>query len=343
MFREIQLSETEANIFSEFAGNKKNGKGMKWVNNVLSNAELSEQEKQFSSIIEDIITKVDRFNNRQAKDLLAQVAVVIIENDYVGYPTEIVDKCFNKASFKEFDTAIQRGKIKNTLKVYETAPRTGNVDADYVDFSEGTVQRRHLQAEIIYKMEDLRKAGAIGFAEFVNMIREQFEIAKFKTLFNLLLNLKAQPDAQGTITASLVDDMAIAVKSNCKEGMPSFIGLTTKVDALAKAYAQNSPYLSEGAKTEMTSTGTLKVMDGIHFASIKDGYRNADGETLIPANKLIGIAGKIGTVFENGNMRVHTIEDTNSEEIHYKITGLELGLIVDMSDVKERLFIVDLQ
>jgi hypothetical protein len=339
MFKEIQLSETQANVFSEFVGAEKNGKGMAWVRNVINHAELSEEEKEFSSVVEDIITRIDRFNNRQAKDELSQIAVIMIENDYVGYPVEIVNQCFNRASFGEFDTAIQRGRIKNTLKVYETAPRTGNVDADYVDFSEGSVQRTHMQAEIIYKIEDLRKAGAVGFAEFVNMIREQLEIAKFKALFNMLLNLKPAPDAQGSITASLVDDMAVAVKSNCKEGMPTFIGLMTKVDALAKAYASNCPYISEGAKAEMVSTGTLRTMDGINFSSVRDALKNADGETLIPANVLIGVAGKIGTFYEGGTLRTYVIEDGNSEDIHYKITGVEMGLIVDMEDVKDKLFI----
>ena len=40
---------------------------------------------------------------------------------------------------------------------------------------------------------------------------------------------------------------------------------------------------------------------------------------------------------------MYVVEDGNSEAIHYKITGIELGVIVDPELVKDKLVIVDVQ
>ena len=36
------------------------------------------------------------------------------------------------------------------------------------------------------------------------------------------------------------------------------------------------------------------MMDGIGFAVCRDALKTADGETILPKNKLSGVAGKIG-------------------------------------------------
>ena len=42
-------------------------------------------------------------------------------------------------------------------------------------------------------------------------------------------------------------------------------------------------------------------------------------------------------------MRVYPVEDGFSEAIHYKITGIELGIIVDPELVKDKLVIVNVE
>ena len=49
------------------------------------------------------------------------------------------------------------------------------------------------------------------------------------------------------------------------------------------------------------------------------------------------------TFFTAGQVRVYPLEDGNSEALHYKITGIELGIIVDPELVKDKLVIVDVQ
>lgn len=344
MFENIILSEQESNIFEKFVGSERNGLGMQWARNVAERKELSEEEKEFSALVENKILKADRFGSRQAKEELAQIALIVVENDYADYPHEVVNALFDTTSIGEFDTIIQRGRIKNTLKVYETAPRTGNVESNYVDFSEGYTQRTHLQAEIEYKMENLRKQGAVGFAEFVMMLQEQITIAKFKAVFDMVLKLKATPDADGAITTALLDDIQEAVTANCKNGVPVIAGLTSNIQKLSKKYREAyGATLDEATKGDMVRNGVLTMMDGIGFAVCRDALKTADGETILPKNKLIGIGGKIGTFFTAGQVRVYPLEDGNSEAIHYKITGIELGIIVDPELVKDKLVIVNIQ
>ena len=344
MFEDINLSEQEVNIFDKFVGSEKNGLGMQWAKNVFERKELSEDEKAFSELVENKILKADRFGSRQAKEELAQIALIVVENDFADYPYEIVNALFDSASYGEFDLIIQRGRIKNTLRVYETAPRTGNVETSYVDFSEGYTQRTHLQGEIEYKMENLRKNGALGFAEFVLMLQEQFTIAKFKAVFDMVLKLKATPDASGAITASLIDDIQEAVTANCKSGTPVIAGLTSNIQKLSKKYRESyGASFDDATKSDIIRNGYLTVMDGLGFAVCRDALKTADGETILPKNKLIGIGGKIGTFFTAGQIRIYPTEDGNSEALHYKITGLELGIIVDPELVKDKLVIVDLQ
>ena len=144
-------------------------------------------------------------------------------------------------------------------------------------------------------MENLRKQGAVGFAEFVMMLQEQITIAKFKAVFDMVLKLKATPDATGTITTSLLDDIQEAVTANCKNGVPVIAGLTSNIQKLSKAYrtAYGSTF-DDATKSDMIRNGVLTMMDGIGFAVCRDALKTADGETILPKNKLIGIGGKIG-------------------------------------------------
>ena len=193
-------------------------------------------------------------------------------------------------------------------------------------------------------MENLRKQGAVGFAEFVMMLQEQITIAKFKAVFDMVLKLKATPDADGAITTALLDDIQEAVTANCKNGVPVIAGLTSNIQKLSKKYREAyGATLDEATKGDMVRNGVLTMMDGIGFAVCRDALKTADGETILPKNKLIGIGGKIGTFFTAGQVRVYPLEDGNSEAIHYKITGIELGIIVDPELVKDKLVIVDVQ
>ena len=112
MFENIILSEQESNIFEKFVGSERNGLGMQWARNVAERKELSEEEKEFSALVENKILKADRFGSRQAKEELAQIALIVVENDYADYPYEIVNALFDTTSIGEFDTIIQRGRIK---------------------------------------------------------------------------------------------------------------------------------------------------------------------------------------------------------------------------------------
>ena len=58
MFENIILSEQESNIFEKFVGSERNGLGMQWARNVAERKELSEEEKEFSALVENKILKL---------------------------------------------------------------------------------------------------------------------------------------------------------------------------------------------------------------------------------------------------------------------------------------------
>lgn len=87
-------------------------------------------------------------------------------------------------------------------------------------------------------------------------------------------------------------------------------------------------YLSENMKNDFNRYGLVKFNDGINIASISGAKKLVSGEKLLPDKKIFGIAGKIGTLDQKGDIRVYETLDNNEEKVSVKLTGFEYGYCI---------------
>ena len=87
-------------------------------------------------------------------------------------------------------------------------------------------------------------------------------------------------------------------------------------------------YRSENMKNDFNRYGLVNFADGINIASISGAKKLANGEKLLPDKKIFGIAGKIGTLDQKGDIRVYETMDNNAEKVNVKLTGFEYGYCI---------------
>ena len=88
-------------------------------------------------------------------------------------------------------------------------------------------------------------------------------------------------------------------------------------------------YYSEAMKDKLNQVSMLEVYNGVQLDSIKAGKKMGNGETLLPKDVVIGVAGKIGEMYTKGEMRSLVTNDNNNETISLKFTGVEFGVCID--------------
>lgn len=287
----IELSQERINDIFE------NGEALTWAKNVYSGVALSEEEKAFSAAMNDVVSRAWKYGSTQAKEEIAEVVLKIIEPEIFAAPNELLNEMFTFNSHGEFDKAEVRGSYKNTLVAHETAARTGNADKSYIDFTVGNVVEKHLQIETEIPMSNLRRDGALGVATLAVFALQEFEAKRFALIMNYIDTLLAGGDNvveySGAITKSAVDEFTGYLCDNCFEGIPSAIGLSTTMRAVCKVTGMENWY-SEAMKDKVNVSTILDIYNGTNLAQVKAGKKMGNGETLLPADLVIGFAGKIG-------------------------------------------------
>ncbi|WP_195966741.1 hypothetical protein [Clostridium sp. 1001283B150210_160208_E6] len=323
----IELSEQRvADMF-------KNGEALQWAKNVFTNAELSEDEKAFSETVDDMVNKAWKYGNTQAKESIAEVVVKIIEPEIFTAPNEILEQMFDVNSYGEFDLLKVKKSYKNTLVAVESANRTGNVDKSYIDFTVGTVMEKHLQIETEIPMSNLRRNGALGVATLAIFALQEFEAKRFAVLMNYLDSLLVGGDNVKTYTGAMTKEAVDAFTGylgdyNFDGGLPQAVGLSTTMRELSRVSGIEN-YYSEAMKDKLNQVSMLEVYNGVQLDSIKAGKKMGNGETLLPKDVVIGVAGKIGEMYTKGEMRSLVTNDNNNETISLKFTGVEFGVCID--------------
>ena len=320
---------SEARISEMF----ESGDAFAWAKNVFNKVELSEDEKAFSSVVNDMVNQAWKFGSTQAKESIAQLVGKIIEPEVFSMPNEILSQIFEEASYGEFDIVRIQKSPKNTLIARQSAPRTGNVDKSYIDVSVGLAQETHLQIETELKMSDLRRDGALGVATLTMFAIEEFNRSKFQAVLNHVDSLITSGGENyftvtGALTKTAVDDFTGYLDDYCLEGSPEVVGLSSKIRELCKASGV-ADFYSEIMKNDLNNLAMLKVYNGSYLVPVKDGKKNGAGETLLPKNRLFGFAGKIGTMYSKGEIRTLVTNDNQNETISLKFTGVEFGICID--------------
>lgn len=328
----IELSEERiADMFS-------NGEALHWAKNVFekgngnSQIVLSQDEMDFSEAINAMVKEADKFNKTAAKEAIAEVVVKIIEPEIFSQPDEVLASMFNQGSYGEFDKIEVRKSYKNTLIAKESAARTGNVDKSYIDFSIGTIMEKHIQIETELPMSNLRRDGALGVATLAIFALQEFKAKQFALVMNYLDTLLASGDNvftyTDTPTVTAADTFTGYLVDNCFNGIPTAVGLTNTMREMCKI-AGNNTYYSEAMKDKLNQVSYLELYNGTQLVGIKAGKKMGNGDTLLPKDLVIGVAGKIGEMYTKGEMRSLVTNDNNSEIISLKFTGVEFGVQVN--------------
>lgn len=309
------------------------GRAYKWAENVYKKVELSEDEKAFSEVINGMTAKMYKYGNTQAKDEISELVTRIIEPEVYGYPVEILDNIFNEGdNLGEFDMMRVKKSPRNTLIARQSAPRTGNVDMSYIDFSEGQVAEFHLQIETELAMSDLRRDGAMGIATLAMYAVEEFNRTKFKMLLDYADKLVANGGANyfgvtGTMTKTAVDNFTgYLYDNNTEGGVPEVVGLSNKAREFCKAFGVD--FLSDTSKDLMLKTALLQEVGGCKLVPVLAGKKTGDGSQLLANDRLFGFCGKVGEMYTKGEMRSMTDFDNKGEKIHLKFTGVQFGICI---------------
>jgi hypothetical protein len=310
-----------------------NGEAFDWASHVYNKVELSEEEKAFSEVVNDMVQQAYKFGKTEAKESIAELVGRIIEPEVFSEPNEILAQIFSSGSYGEFDKIRIAKSPKNTLIARQSAPRTGNVDKSYIDIAVGTVYEEHLQIETELKMSDLRRDGALGVATLAMFAIEEFNRAKFKSILNYVDTLITAGGENyftctGALTKTAIDDFTGYLDDNCFNGRPEVIALSNKIRELC-TIADMKDFYSNEMKNTLNDVGSLPVYRNNLLVGIKAGMKNGKGEKLLPTDRLFGFSGVAGEVYTKGEMRTLATNDNNNETISLKFTGVEFGVMID--------------
>ena len=296
MDRNIELSEKLINAMEE------KGRMVDWARNVVASSKdrnivLSQEDVEISQEVNNYIKRMDKVGSTVAREQIASLINVIVEDEVYNAPTEILDQIFNTASYGEFDKIEVTKSIKNTLIAYESQARTGNVPKSYIDFTKGNVVEKHLQIETEIKMSDLRRQGALGVAQYALYAVEQFENRKFAIVLDLIDGLITSGEnyfkSVGGLTVASLNDFTNYLYENITEGQPEAVGLASVIHKIY-SIAGIENRMSNAMKDELNDVSLLQKYNGTLLVPVKDGKKLGNGEKLLPKDKLYGIAGKIG-------------------------------------------------
>ncbi len=303
---------------------------VEWANRVANRLELSEEDKAISSAVEGYIKKIDKTNSTQAREALSELIVKIVEPEIFQAPSEILESMFNISSIGEFDTAKIYKSPKNLLIARESVARTGNVKKSYIDYTRGLVVEKHLQLETEMKLSDLRRQGAFQVAKIVEFAIDAFENQKFSIIMGYLDELitdggENYVECTSEITQEGMDEFNGYLDDHSEGQQPVIIGLSSTLRPISNFAGYEK---SDRTKDYFNNYSVATRYRDSLIASIKAGRKMGNGETLLPKDRLFGVAGKVGELYTKGELRILSETDINSETIHLKLTGVEFGFCI---------------
>lgn len=306
---------------------KEKGKMIDWSTKVKYNVELSEEEKEISSVIDEWASEIG-YGTKPAY-MLSQYLIKTLQPELIEAPDALLDMLFDRGTLGEFDTYDVLENPKNNLLAVE-AGKFGNVDKSYIDYNQVGVTWVNLQIETEVKMSDLRKNGAKTIANLTLYAEEAFKNKMFRNVFNKIDTMITTPSNQGWVSTgglvmSAMDQISGYLLDNGEN--PLVVGLSTDMRAIAKMTGYTD-YLSEAMKDAHNKYGIIDFYGGVKLSPVNASRKMADGSQLLPKNKIFGVADKIGELNTRGDLRVLQTPDNNREVIGLKFTGFEFGYAI---------------
>lgn len=307
----------------------KEGRMLEWAQNVIRNEKtmdyvLSEEDKLISEKV-DVWAKEIGEGIRPARELSAYLQKVIQPEVYEA-PMELLGKFFSdNPSIGEFDDWTIDRAPKNTLQAYESA-KGGNVNKSYIDFEKIAPVTKHLQVETELKMVDLRKGGFKTVANMtqmaVNEIRNKMFFLMFETIDATIVGADQTASSATVVGETAMDKMAKYLRGHRTSGELMSVSNSDRAYEISKM-ASAVDFYSERMKDQLNANGIIATYNGVKVNEIAASRETGNGDKLINADRVYGIAGTIGEKALKGSLRVLATEDNKNEVIELKFTGFE--------------------
>ena len=310
---------------------EKNGTMYNWAEKVNRGASLTAEENEISQVV-DAWAKEIGTKGKDTDNEIAEFIIKTITDPVYSKPDALIEKIFDMDSIGEFDDYVINKTPKNTLVAYESA-KGGNVYKSYIDTSALVPTWKHAQVETEISYAQLRRGGFKNIANMAVFAKEALDNKKIKDVFSALDTAIAGGDQvfavtgnESALTKAVLDKLALYVIDHVADGQDGIMfGLNKYAQAIANMAGYTS-FMSSTMKDDYNRYGLVKEYGGCLIGGFSGARKAADGELLVPNNRIFGISGKIGTVCDRGEMRVYETLDNNKERVSLKFTGYEYGI-----------------
>ena len=301
---------------------------------------LDDTESTVVAQFDEWAREIGRTGHDQNHEIASYITRVVNEQLYSA-PEEVLDLIFDRGSIGETDDYEAHLDPKNTLVAYEAA-QGGNVDRSYIDISVITPKWRNRQVETDISFADLRKNGWKSVALLTEYAVEELKKQMFIDVFSAIdavitsgaANYISETGAKPTATS--MDAMSLYLLDRASVGEGVIVGPSKYIQAASKL----TGFASESMKDSVNKRGFLGDYDGCPMKPISAAVKSGNGTALLPAQRLYGVAGKIGTLDMKGTVHVYQSEDINNERIHIKIADFTYGYAMNAASAEKMCKIV---
>ena len=292
------------------------------------NRNLSTEEKEVKNICDAWVKEIASNGNDKDCEIAAFIKRTVVDEVY-NAPDELLDRLFDRGTVSEFDDYSIDKTPKNTMQAYD-AVIGGNVDKSYIDFASLKPTWKSAQVEFELPYIEMRRNGFKSVALLTNYSVEALRNKQFYDLFTTVDNAitggeQAIMETEGTPSLTTWDAFSLYLLD--RDTAPVAVTLSKYAQALGRMTG-HTQYLSEDMKNSFNRYGLVNFTDGINIASISGAKKLVSGAYLLPDKKIFGIAGKIGTLDQKGDIRVYETMDNNAEKVNVKLAGFEYGYCI---------------
>lgn len=310
---------------------EKNGQMYDWAEKVNRGVSLTAEENEISQVV-DAWAKEIGTKGKDSDNEIAEFIIKTISDPVYSKPDALIEKIFDMDSIGEFDDYTINKIPKNTLVAYEAA-KGGNVYKSYIDTSALTPTWKHAQVETEISYAQLRRGGFKNIANMAVFAKEALDNKKIKDVFSALDTAIAGGDqvftvtgGESALTKTTLDKLSLYVLDHLADGDTGIMfGLNKYAQAIANMAGYTS-YMSSAMKDDYNRYGLVKEYGGCLIGGFSGARKAADGELLVPNQRIFGISGIIGVLCDRGELRVYETLDNNKERVSLKFTGYEYGI-----------------
>lgn len=294
----------------------------------VANVNLEAEEKEAVAELDNWAREIGKSGHDRDHEIAAFVTRQI--NDQLTEDfDDILNTAFDVGTIGEFDAYEAYADPKNTLNAVEAA-KGGNVDRSFIDIKALAPTWHNRQVETDLSFVDLRRNGWKSVAKLTEFGVEALRNARlydaFAALDAAITSGSANYITESTsaVTQTSADALALYILEHSDGNSGLIVGLSKYIQQMSKL----NGFASDIMRQEVHTNGFLGMYDSIPMRAVSSYYKiGKDGTTLlIPDKRVFGIAGKVGTLDQRGDMHTYEIEDPDNERIHIKMADFTYGI-----------------